>query len=234
MSLHTRTGRQLGITALPQTWVLPPRGAGSALWRVCFFAATLLLPAMALAAFPPRLEPVPEYPSLLGYVLVASPKMQDRHFARTVILIVRHDKDGALGLTINRPAGEQTLPGMLDSPGENSPSGQGKVQIFAGGPVQPDAVFVVHTEEYRRPETIVINEHLAVTSSLEILRDIEHGAGPQKRLIVLGYAGWGPRQLEEERAREDWFITPAEAHLVFDVRRESVWEEALAHRAHEL
>jgi putative transcriptional regulator len=211
-----------------------PRRRASAWRRACLILAGALLPAMALGALPPRLELAPTSPSLLGYVLIATPQIEDRRFHHTVILVVRHDKDGALGLTINRPAGERPLASVLDSLGERDPSAVGNLQIFAGGPVQPEAVFVVHTGEYRRPETIVINEHLAVTSSLTTLHDIAQKRGPEKILFVLGYAGWAPGQLDAERAREDWFVAPAEPNLVFDVRRERVWEQALAHRARDL
>jgi len=190
---------------------------------------------MALAgAMPPKPEAPAQLSLLTGQVLVASPRMGNPSFSHTVVLIVRHNKDGAFGVTINRPLGEHSLASLLEILGENDESAEGNVQLFEGGPVQPDAMFIVHTAEYHRPETMTINERLAVTSSREVVHDIGHNKGPHKNLVAFGYAGWAPGQLEAELARDDWFTAPAEEKLVFDVSRERVWEEALVRRIREL
>jgi putative transcriptional regulator len=193
-----------------------------------------LVTAALLGAVPPKLERGPEHPSLVGQVLVASPKIADPRFHRTVLLIVRHSKEGALGITINRPMGELSLASLLAMLGENGSSVDGRVQIFAGGPVQPEAVFVVHSTDYTRSETIPINGHVAVTSSSPIFHDIGSNKGPRKTLIAFGYAGWGPSQLEGELARNDWFTATADAELIFEERRERVWDSAMARRLRDL
>jgi putative transcriptional regulator len=198
-------------------------------FRLVLGLALSLLPA-SLGAALPKQEPAPEAPSLTGQLLVASPAMRDPRFQRTVILIVRHDRKGALGITINRPVGERSLATLLQAMGDSTAPRAGSVRIFAGGPVQPEVGLAIHSAEYDRQETLLINGELAVTASLEVLRDIARNQGPKKSLVALGYAGWSSGQLESELAREDWLVTPASAALVFDTPRERVWDEAMARR----
>jgi putative transcriptional regulator len=108
------------------------------------------------------------------------------------------------------------------------------VQIFAGGPVQRELGFVIHSTDYRLPETIAIDAHLAVTASRDILRDIGTGKGPQKVLIALGYAGWGPGQLEGEMMLKGWEVAPADVKTVFDEDRGKLWDNALTRRTQDL
>jgi putative transcriptional regulator len=198
------------------------------------FGCALVAPGPLLEAALPKHNPAPQSSTLAGQFLIASPQMRDPRFRRTVILMVRHNKDGALGVTINRPVGEKPLASFLEALGEKGAAVEGSVRLFAGGPVQPEVGFVVHTDDYRRKETIVVNGRLAVTSSREVLVDIGHKRGPEKALVAFGYAGWGPGQLESELARDDWFIAPADPELVFDEPREKVWDQAMARRPRDL
>jgi len=166
----------------------------------------------------------------VGQVLIASPVIGDPRFSRTVILMVRHTKDGALGITINRPLGEHSLAQLLGLFGESDASAEGSVQIFAGGPVQPGVCFVVHSADYTRSNTIAVKELASVTPCRDVLGDIGHKTGPQKALVAFGYAGWASGQLEVELARNDWATAAADADLVFDIKREGVWEAAMARR----
>ena len=181
-----------------------------------------------------RSPDLPDTASLTGQLLIAAPTIGDPRFAHTVILMVKHDKDGALGIVINRPVGEQSIASLLEAPGEDVSGIEGNLRVFAGGPVQPELGFVVHSAEYRRDETIDVDERVAMTASRQILRDIGHHRGPEKSLFALGYAGWGPGQLEGEIARHDWFTTPEEPKLIFDDDRENLWEDAMARRTREL
>jgi putative transcriptional regulator len=198
--------------------------------RLFLVLGGFLLTAALLGAVPRELELEPEYPSLVGQVLVASPAIGDPHFHRTVILIVRHSKEGAFGITINRPLGEHSLASLLEILGERNNSAEGNVQMFAGGPVQPEVGFVIHTAEYARTESIAINGLVAVTSSREVLHDMSHNKGPRKVLVAFGYAGWAPGQLEDELERDDWSTTAADSELIFEVSRDRVWEAAVARR----
>ena len=192
-------------------------------------AAAILL----MAALP---EPggTPGSASLAGQFLVASPEMDDPRFAETVILLVRHDQTGALGIIINRPVEERSLASLLAELGDQDLDARGTVRIFAGGPVERAAGFVIHSTDYHRAETMPVDPHVAVTSSPEILRDMGHGAGPAKALVAFGYAGWGPGQLEAEMAQRGWFTEPEDPKLLFDEDRGVVWKEALGRRSRDL
>ena len=201
-----------------------------ALRRLFLALGGFLAAASLLGAVPPRLELEPSDPSLAGQVLIASPAIGDPRFRRTVILLVTHSKNGALGIVINRPLGEQSIAGLLELFGEKDRSAEGTVRIFAGGPVQPEICFVIHTADSNWPETIPINGVVAVTSNKEVVRGIGRHSGPRKTLVAFGYAGWGPGQLEGELARNDWATAGADLDLIFDVTREQVWDEAMARR----
>ena len=207
----------------------------SSTWRrhlISVLAAMLALPALWIGAA--RETAAQATASLAGQLLVASSSMGDPRFERTVILMIRHDKDGAFGIVINRPVGERPLAALLETLGEKDTTATGSVSIFAGGPVQPEIGFVVHSTDYQRPATFEVNARIAMTSSREILRDIGNSKGPQKSLIAFGYAGWGPGQLEGELARRDWVLAPAESKLVFDEDRDTVWDSAFAQRTQDL
>ncbi len=196
--------------------------------------SALLLIAVLSGAVQAKLEQRPGRAFLTGQVLIASPQIGDPRFRHTVILLVRHGKEGALGITLNRPVAEVPLASLLKTFGEKDAATQGKVKVFAGGPVQPQAAFVVHTAEYRRSGTIPINGLVAATSSREVLRDIGRNRGPQKTLVAFGYAGWGPNQLESELARKDWYVATADPALIFDEKRERLWDTAMERRLHDL
>jgi putative transcriptional regulator len=190
---------------------------------LCFFSGAL--PGIAERA---------PHPSLAGQLLVASPSMGDPRFDRTVILMVRHGADGAFGLVINRPAGMHRIGDLLRILGDSEPVPAADVQIFAGGPVQPEFLFILHSAEYGRPQTVSIDARFAVTSSREVVRDIGAGRGPNKSLIIFGYAGWGPGQLDGELDHRAWSIAPADPGLVFDENRDKLWERVFAQRIQDL
>jgi putative transcriptional regulator len=203
------------------------------LQRLGATVAAILLPATLYAALPTPAE-APEQQFLTGQLLIASPTMGDPRFLQTVILMVRHDRNGALGIVINRPIGDRPLARLLEALGENDPGVAGTVRIFAGGPVQPDIGFVLHSTDYHRSDTLDIDGHVAMTSSREILRDIGNQRGPNKSLIAFGYAGWAPGQLEGEFAHGFWYTTPQDANLVFDDDRDDVWDHAMKRRTQDL
>jgi putative transcriptional regulator len=197
-----------------------------------------LLLAMA-AALPAAAEPAAEPPA--GDLLVASAMMQDPRFQRSVILILRHDASGAFGVAINRPLDKRAIGEVLaDAAGalkKDSPRDadlETIISVYLGGPVQPQYGFVIHGEDYRRPETLTLGNGLAMTATADVLRDIARHQGPAKYLFAIGYAGWSAGQLEGEIARRDWFTAPADPALVFDEERSAVWDRALARRMREL
>jgi putative transcriptional regulator len=189
----------------------------------------LVLAAAGSAAAEPAAEPP------AGQLLVASAAMQDPRFSHSVILLLRHDASGAFGVVINRPLGERPIAALLADSGSGGDSGiEGTIRVFLGGPVEPQYGFVIHGGDYRRPETLRLENGIAMTATKDVLRDIGHHQGPEKYLFALGYSGWGAGQLEGEIARHDWFTAPADPDLVFDEERDAVWERALARRTREL
>jgi putative transcriptional regulator len=196
--------------------------------------AAILLPAALVHAALQNPAEAPGPASLAGQVLIASPTLRDPRFDHTVVLIVRHNAGGALGIVLNHPMGERPLASLLDAIGETDSAAAGSLRIFSGGPVQPEVGFVIHSTDYHRPETIEINGRVAVTSSREILRDIASQHGPEKMLVAFGYAGWAPGQLEGELAQRAWFTSAADNKLIFDEDRDKVWDDAMAHRTQEL
>ncbi len=196
--------------------------------------AALLLPAALSGAAPSDPAETPPHASLTGQLLIATPAMRDPRFQNTVLVMVRHDRDGAMGVVINRPAGERPAARLLEALGVDGAGATGTVPVFVGGPVQLELVFVLHSTDYRRPETLDIGRDVAMTVTPEIFRDIAMKAGPQKSLLAFGYAGWAPGQLENELARNDWYTAPLDSKLVFDVDRDKVWELAVERRTRDL
>jgi putative transcriptional regulator len=190
--------------------------------------------AFSIAAALPAAAQQPGTTSLAGQLLVASPSIGDPRFHQAVILMVRHDQDGAFGIIVNRPIGEQPLARLLERLGEKETTATGEMRVFFGGPVQPELGFVLHSSDYRRDETINIDARVAMTSTREILRDIGSSQGPKQVLIAFGYAGWGPGQLEGELKHRSWSIADADAKLIFDVDRDRVWELAYSQRQQDL
>ncbi len=190
----------------------------------------LLVAPRPLGAVLAKQEEAQPGASLAGQLLVATPDMSDPRFRHTVILMVQHNKDGALGIVINRPIDELPVAKLLEALGLNSKGSEGKVRVFAGGPVQPEVGFIVHTADYHRNGTIDIDGRVAMTADPQTLRDVGHQKGPRQCLVAFGYAGWGPGQLEGELAVGGWFTFPEEPQLVFDADRATLWDEAMKHR----
>ncbi len=185
--------------------------------------------ALSRAALPgPDAAPLAK--TLTGQLLVATPEMRDPHFSHTVILIVRQDENGAFGLVLNRLIGERPWADLLADLNEDAAGADGTVRIFSGGPVQPGTGFVLHSAEYRAKGTLGIDDHLAMTTDLQVLRDLARHKGPRQSLLVFGYAGWGPGQLDHEMTLNAWFTIPADPALVFDEEREKVWDKAVTRR----
>jgi putative transcriptional regulator len=185
-------------------------------------------PALSVAFAKP--EDTQSGTSLAGQLLVAEPEMGDPRFAKAVILMVQHDQKGALGIVINRPVDEVPIAKLLNALGIDSKDSEGQIRLFAGGPVQPEVGFIVHTAEFRRTGTIDIDGRVAMTTDPRVLRDIGHHEGPRQSLVALGYAGWGPGQLEGELMLHGWFTIPEDPTLVFDFDRERLWDETMKRR----
>ena len=160
-----------------------------------------------------------------GQLLVASPKMPDGRFAQTVIYMVDHDASGAFGLIVNRPLGVGPMDEFMNGLGL-PPGDGGAITLHYGGPVDPGRVFVLHSAEWKGAEPMSRRGPVAVTSNPDVLSALSEGHGPRRSLVIMGYAGWGPRQLEGEMARDDWVTAPLDFDLIFDDDADTKWERA--------
>lgn len=164
---------------------------------------------------------------LTGSLLVAMPGMGDERFARTVIFLCAHSEDGAMGLVVNKVMDELTLPALLRQL-DVEPGAVGDEPIHFGGPVETSRGFVLHSADYVRDSTLVINEHMALTATVEVLRAIARGEGPVRKVLALGYAGWSAGQLDAEIQANGWLSVPADDEIVFGADNDGKWARALA------
>jgi putative transcriptional regulator len=193
-------------------------------------AAAIVLSASVLhAALPsPTAPSVSGATSVAGQLLIATPALSGPPFERAVILVAQHDRNGALGIVINHPLGERPIAGLLQAAGADSSGVKGNVQLYLGGPVDPQAGFVLHSAEYHGDNSLDIDGRVALSNGVQTLRDIGLGKGPRQSLVAFGYAGWAPMQLDNELRQGVWNIIPEDPALVFDDDRAKVWNDAMA------
>jgi len=161
-----------------------------------------------------------------GQLLVANRHLRDPHFAHSVIYVLDHTETGAMGLVVNRAAGRAALREVLRQQGVRSASKR-SITLFYGGPVEPGRGFLLHSPDYQCASTQFLGTRFALSTGRDILEAIAAGKGPKQARLVLGYAGWGKGQLDQEVARADWLLTSADPALVFSATPAQVWERAL-------
>jgi putative transcriptional regulator len=169
-----------------------------------------------------------------GQLLIAMPSMTDPRFHRAVVYICAHSAEGAMGLVINQRAPHITLPKLLEQldivPGNPYPVPvrSASMAVHAGGPVETSRGFVLHSSDYFAADsTLPINESVCLTATVDILRAIAKGSGPNKAILALGYAGWAPGQLEREIQSNGWLNCPADYDIVFDGDLDNKYARAL-------
>jgi putative transcriptional regulator len=167
-------------------------------------------------------------PSLSGQLLVAMPQMSDPRFARTVVYLCAHSSDGAMGLVVNRLIDSLTFGNLLSQLGVEAEGGPADMPVHFGGPVESSRGFVLHSSDYLQDSTLVIDDEIALTATIDVLRAIASGAGPRHRVLALGYAGWAPGQLDAEIQANGWLLVPADLDLVFGDENNAKWERAIA------
>jgi putative transcriptional regulator len=164
---------------------------------------------------------------LTGQMLVAMPQMLDQRFARSVIYLCAHSADGAMGLVVNRAIDSLTFPELLKQLGIEGDDRGSDILLHFGGPVETGRGFVLHSADYSQDGTLAIDGTVALTATIDILRDIAKGSGPRRSLLALGYAGWGPGQLDAEIQANGWLQVPADEGLVFDNDLDGKWARAM-------
>jgi putative transcriptional regulator len=172
---------------------------------------------------------------LEGQLLIAMPIMTDKRFARSVIYMCAHSAEGAMGLIVNQRAAHISFSELLKQLGIGAGNGDdisipaGELDVHVGGPVETGRGFVLHSSDYHAADsTLSIDEGVSLTATIDILRAIADGKGPDKAILALGYAGWRAGQLESEIAANGWLHCPADVDLLFDRNLEQKYERAMS------
>jgi putative transcriptional regulator len=176
----------------------------------------------------PKHAPIPESGYLTGQLLIAMPQMTDPRFSHAVIYICAHNADGAMGLVLNKGVERPTFPDLLRQLNIETAAGSDSINVLFGGPVETGRGFVLHTADYLQDATLLVDHDVGLTATLDILKDIAGGGGPRHKLLMLGYAGWGPGQLDAEIQANGWLNVTADVELIFDHDLDTKWDRALA------
>jgi len=174
--------------------------------------------------------------SLEGQMLIAMPGLREGPFARSVVYLCAHREDGAMGIVVNQRAETISFADLLvqldvvkKHEAIRLPASAGAVRVLRGGPVEQGRGFVLHSSDFLVGEsTITVGEGICLTATLDILRAIAKGEGPQKAVLALGYAGWSSGQLESEMLANGWLNCPADPDIVFDTDFAAKYDRALA------
>ena len=169
-----------------------------------------------------------------GQLLIAMPHMLDSNFDRTVIYVCAHSSDGAMGFILNRPQPISfsdlliQLNVISSDDAIRLPQRTRTIAVQSGGPVETGRGFVLHSDDYLGDSTMPVSDELCMTATVDILRAISQGRGPDRAMMMLGYAGWGPGQLEAEIGDNGWLTCPATDEIVFDRGLPDKYDRVLA------
>ena len=169
------------------------------------------------------------YSSVKNHFLIATEKMKDSRFEKTVIVMLENDENGAWGLTINKHLGTMPIALLID-PSLNTSEEREKlykinIPVFWGGPVDVKEIFILHSSEYQSSSTKKF-ENISISQDYDILFDIAKNRGPKKSLVILGYSGWGSGQLEGEMERDSWILSDIDLNIMFDKKSDTKWDKA--------
>ena len=166
---------------------------------------------------------------LTGKLLLAMPEMGDPRFHKSVVLICAHDSGGAMGVVINQPNDDVTFTDLLSQLEIEPASGQNPdISVHTGGPVENSRGFVLHPAAYSHADTIQIDDTLAITGTVDMLKTIALGSGPPDLLFILGYAGWDANQLDQEIQQNAWLTLDYDEELIFKTPARQKWNAAIA------
>jgi len=165
---------------------------------------------------------------LTGQILIAMPSMGDPRFTRSVIYVGAHTSEGAMGIMVNHPLATPRFEDLLAQLHVEPVPPARSIRLCAGGPVDNARGFVLHTTDWTGDGSLRVDDQFALTASLDILKAIAGGGGPRQGILALGYAGWGPGQLDIEITQNAWLSAPADRALLFDADHDTKWRRALA------
>jgi putative transcriptional regulator len=163
---------------------------------------------------------------LEGQLLIATPGLRYSCFSKAVIYVCSHTDSGAMGIIINQTLEDLNSTILWNHFNIDVSGQQIYLPVHFGGPIDSARGFILHSADYQKPDTVNINHGIALSSSVEILKDIAKGDGPKQRIFALGYAGWGPQQLEQELEANSWLTIPANSELIFGVDNGAKWQQA--------
>ena len=164
--------------------------------------------------------------NLTGKLLISMPSLEDERFYKTVIYMCAHSSEGSMGIIINKKIDYDLYPDLLEQLGIDKPLNNKKLFIRYGGPVESGRGFVLHSDDMIRKETLNIDKGVALTSTSEFFDDLSVGKGPKNSILALGYAGWGPDQLENEIIQNSWMTLSVNTNFLFDEEVSRKWTEA--------
>ncbi|MAQ71876.1 MAG: hypothetical protein CL565_06750 [Alphaproteobacteria bacterium] len=166
--------------------------------------------------------------SLIGKLLLATPQIGDPRFAQAAIFICAHDEHGAMGLVVNQKMPNVKPDHLFEQLNiEKNETAQVLLPVMQGGPVDMARGFLLHSKDYKQKDTVDVNEEFSVTGTLEALRCIAAGEGPKDKIFMLGYAGWGEGQLEQELSENAWLVIAATPDLIFKTATDQLWLTAV-------
>lgn len=165
---------------------------------------------------------------MTGQILIAMPSMRDPRFAQTVIFVCAHSPDGAMGVVLNRPLKTPKFAELLRQLGVEPSPPKREMALGAGGPVDDNRGFVLHSADWMAEGSLDVDGEHVLTANLDILAAIAAGAGPAQARLVLGYAGWGAGQLDEEIRENSWLSAAPDDALLYDGLYQTKWQRALA------
>ena len=165
---------------------------------------------------------------LTGKILIAMPGMGDPRFEHSVVFVCSHNDDGAMGLIVNKSTDLKLGDLLSQLEIEPKEASRGQMPVYFGGPVETARGFVLHSPDYDSSlHSMAVNGEFSMTATLDILEDIALGNGPERALMMLGYAGWGPGQLEDEISANGWLTGEAEIGMIYDGPEVDKWSAAL-------
>lgn len=171
--------------------------------------------------------PDSDFSDLSGKLLIAMPGMGDPRFEKSVVFMCAHS-DGSMGLIVNKPAPGLAMDDLLEQLDIPRGAGSSGVGVYFGGPVENGRGFVLHSADYAtESSTLKVDAQFGMTATLDILQDMAAGGGPSRRILALGYAGWGPGQLAGEIHRNGWLTCDATQDIVFAADDSAKWAAAL-------
>jgi len=164
---------------------------------------------------------------LVGRLLLAMPQMGDPRFYKAVVFVCSHDENGAMGLVINHALPGLDIGALLQQMKIEVDESTQDTPVMSGGPVESARGFILHSNDFKQKDTVHVCDDISVTGTVDALKVIATGQGPAQMLFILGYAGWGAGQLDQELQQNAWLVIDPDADLIFGPGTDEKWDRAV-------